>query len=108
MKAGSLHRVPLHQQVTKRLRVRITKELTPGQRLESETALALRFSVSVRTIREALSALAHEGLVERRHGSGSFVTERRPTQHVALWMAIDEQFPRVSYWSASVLSSLPR
>ncbi|MFI1204398.1 GntR family transcriptional regulator [Streptomyces sp. NPDC020883] len=48
----------------------------PGERLPAETALAERFGRSVPTVREALRALRDEGLVERRHGIGTFV--RRP------------------------------
>ena len=50
-----------------------TGELSRGVRLPAERDLASRFGVSVPTIREALQALAATGLVDIRHGSGSFV-----------------------------------
>jgi DNA-binding LacI/PurR family transcriptional regulator len=65
--------------------------------LEAESKLAVRFRVSIRTIREALSALAQEGLLERRHGSGTYVADFRSQQHVALWFAIDPLYPRADY-----------
>ncbi|MBA2313346.1 MAG: GntR family transcriptional regulator [Actinobacteria bacterium] len=49
-----------------------------GSQLPSEDALAEQFAVSRPTLREALRALAVEGLVWRRRGVGTFVA-RRPT-----------------------------
>ncbi len=49
----------------------------PGQRL-SEEALAAEFGVSRTPIRRALGRLEAEGLVEIRHGAGSFVTDSEP------------------------------
>ena len=41
--------------------------------LPSETELSQRFEVSRATIREALSQLEQRGVVNRRHGVGTFV-----------------------------------
>lgn len=51
--------------------------LKAGQRLESETDLAARYGVSRMTVRQALGRLEADGLVARRHGSGTFVSEQR-------------------------------
>ncbi len=48
-------------------------EYLPGERL-SETALASEFGVSRTPLRAALNRLEAEGLVESRHGVGTFVT----------------------------------
>jgi GntR family transcriptional regulator len=45
-------------------------------RLPSESDLGLEFNVSRATIRTALSKLASEGLVIRKHGEGTFVNKR--------------------------------
>jgi GntR family transcriptional repressor for pyruvate dehydrogenase complex len=45
-----------------------------GERLPSEKGLARHFAVSAATIREVLRALETRGLVERRQGSGTYVT----------------------------------
>lgn len=45
----------------------------PGARLPSEAALAARFGVNRHTVRQALAALADEGLVRSRRGAGVFV-----------------------------------
>ncbi|WP_375002095.1 phosphonate metabolism transcriptional regulator PhnF [Aeromicrobium sp. CTD01-1L150] len=45
-----------------------------GERLPTEKALAERFDVNRHTARQAIAALAADGLVESRRGSGTFVT----------------------------------
>lgn len=50
----------------------------PGDRLPSETELTARYRVSRSTVREAITALAQEGLLYRIHGKGTFVAEARP------------------------------
>lgn len=45
-----------------------------GARLPSENELAERFGVNRQTARQAVAALAAEGMVEARRGSGTFVT----------------------------------
>ncbi|WP_154759576.1 FadR/GntR family transcriptional regulator [Amycolatopsis pithecellobii] len=51
-------------------------ELPRGSKLPSERALGEQFGVSGPTVREATRALAAMGLVESRHGEGTFVTAR--------------------------------
>src|ERR1019366_5906643 len=47
-----------------------------GTRLPSESELAEKLAVSRPTLREALSLLEAHGLVQRRHGLGTFARER--------------------------------
>jgi GntR family transcriptional repressor for pyruvate dehydrogenase complex len=66
------------QQIIQQIRNAIFEgELKPGDRLASETQLAEKFSVSKSTLREALRALEHLGLIEMRKGAsgGAFVVE---------------------------------
>ncbi len=56
------------------LRRRITGgHWPPGAALPAEQALAAEHGVALGTLRQALAVLADEGLVERRHGRGTFV-----------------------------------
>src|SRR5215210_4601587 len=48
-------------------------ELKPGERLPRERELTDSFSVSRMVVREALSQLKSEGLIEARQGLGAFV-----------------------------------
>jgi GntR family transcriptional repressor for pyruvate dehydrogenase complex len=64
----------LAQQVLSLIRER---ELQPGDRLPSASALARRFSVATPTIREALRQLQATGVIDIRHGSGIYVKRDR-------------------------------
>lgn len=69
----------LYEQVAQELARRIAAgQYKVGDRLPSERDLALAFSVSRPTIREAVIALELDGLVEVRMGSGVYVLAKRP------------------------------
>lgn len=60
--------------IADRLRDEIARGHHPtGARLPTEAALAARFGVNRHTVRQALAALADEGLVRSRRGAGVFV-----------------------------------
>src|SRR4051812_22184253 len=50
----------------------------PGKRLPGEAALVRRWGASRITVGRAMSDLSREGLIERRAGSGSFVSAAPP------------------------------
>jgi len=108
MKLDSLHRKPLHHQLVTVLRAEIAAKFRAGNRLDAETKLAERFGVSVLTMREALRSLAQEGIIERRHGSGTYVSDHTKHQHVAILAGFDISQPRVSYFYLRMLSQLRR
>ncbi|MDX3591868.1 GntR family transcriptional regulator [Streptomyces sp. ID03-2B] len=69
-----------YEQIADTLRAEIDAgQLSRGDRLPSEAALAERFRVSLPTIRQALGVIQAEGLVEKRHGRGNFVRQPRTT-----------------------------
>jgi GntR family transcriptional regulator len=71
-------RIPLYYQLENVLREKITSgAYGPGEQLPTETDFIEQFKVSRITVRQALAALADEGLIERRQGSGTFVTQRK-------------------------------
>ena len=53
-------------------------ELRPGDRLPAERDLAIRLGVSRPTIRAGLRALAAMGVVQSRHGSGTYIPDGPP------------------------------
>jgi DNA-binding FadR family transcriptional regulator len=57
-------------------------ELKPGDRLPTEAAIMAEYGVSRSVVREAISHLQAAGLVETRHGIGTFVLD--PPQQTAL------------------------
>ena len=58
-----------------------SQQLPPGTKLPTEGELVKRFGVSRATVREAMTSLVEAGYVTRRHGSGSYVAERRRMPH---------------------------
>ena len=54
-------------------------ELISGQKLATEAAIMARFGVSRTVVREAISKLQAGGLVETRHGIGTFVLAQTDT-----------------------------
>jgi GntR family transcriptional regulator len=73
--------VPLHRQLFLVLHDEIARgAIAPGEPLPTEQSLCEQFGVSRITVRRALADLAGEGLIERRHGVGSFVREHTPSR----------------------------
>ncbi|MEU0047784.1 GntR family transcriptional regulator [Streptomyces werraensis] len=64
----------LYQQVAAAIRKAILSgEFAPDSLLPSESQLMTRYGVSRPTVRNAIAALRAEGLIDVRHGKGSFV-----------------------------------
>ncbi|MBK6017711.1 GntR family transcriptional regulator [Streptomyces sp. MBT53] len=64
----------LYQQVAAAIREAILSgEFAPDSMLPSEAQLMARYGVSRPTVRNAIAALRAEGLIDVRHGKGSFV-----------------------------------
>src|SRR5256885_509325 len=55
-----------------------TGELKPGDRLPAERELAGHFHVSRASLRAALHSIAGMGLLQFRHGSGTYITDGPP------------------------------
>jgi DNA-binding GntR family transcriptional regulator len=71
-------KAPKYQRIAAALRTDIrTGTYPPGGRLPAETALMEQFKVSLPTLRQAIGLLRAEGLIESRHGIGTFVREDR-------------------------------
>ena len=58
------------------LRDRILQgEWAPGEVIPAESTLAQSYGVALGTLRQALSLLVEDGVLQRRHGKGTFVTK---------------------------------
>jgi DNA-binding FadR family transcriptional regulator len=74
MPLTSPRRSPLVDQVIAQLRNQITSGEWPvGSRIPTEPVLVERLGVARNTVREAVRALAHNGLLDIRQGSGTYV-----------------------------------
>lgn len=72
---------PLYHQLKQWLSTRIVSgELPPGMQLPGDYALSERLGVSRGVVRQALSELRHEGLIERERGRGTFVSRPKTAQ----------------------------
>jgi GntR family transcriptional regulator, transcriptional repressor for pyruvate dehydrogenase complex len=74
----AVKRARLYEEVMVQLAELIRQgQLRPGDRLPSERELSARLHVSRATLREALRSMQLQGLVESRHGAGSFIVRGR-------------------------------
>jgi GntR family transcriptional repressor for pyruvate dehydrogenase complex len=67
----------------------------PGGKLPSENSLAKQFGVSRTVLREAISRLKHEGVVEGRQGSGVYLTEQAGVKPLRIEIACVESLESV-------------
>lgn len=69
-----MRRVGLIDQAAARFREEVVSGRWPvGERIPTEAALVAEFGIGRNTIREALQALVHSGLLRREQGRGTFV-----------------------------------
>ncbi|QRP44298.1 FadR/GntR family transcriptional regulator [Amycolatopsis sp. FDAARGOS 1241] len=74
MPLATTRRAGLVDQVIEQLREAITQGEWPvGQRIPTEPALVAQLGVGRNTVREAVRALAHTGILEVRQGDGTYV-----------------------------------
>ena len=67
--------LPLYAQLAELLRHRIVRgEWEEGDRLPSQDALTREFAVARVTVRQAITMLEHDGLLQSKQGKGTFVT----------------------------------
>ena len=72
-----LSRSPLYEQVVQRLREHVrTAGLDAGDKLPAERELADRLAVSRASIKQAILVLQVQGIVEVRHGGGTYLRRR--------------------------------
>jgi DNA-binding GntR family transcriptional regulator len=72
----------LRHSLAEDLRARIRAgEWRPGERIPSEPELAREQTVSRSSVRAAITLLEEEGFVDRRHGSGTYVSHRPALPH---------------------------
>ena len=74
---GLAVRQPKYLRIHSELRDRIASgQWAPGSPLPSQQQLAGQFGVSIMTLRQALQLLTDDGLIETRHGAGTYVASR--------------------------------
>lgn len=104
-------RLPRYREVALDLQRRIDAGGFPGGKLPSQEELELEYETSTSTVRQAVKVLIDIGVVERRHGSGTYVVER---QLVTIHVTLTENLSRrrrvagltgVDSWSSDIVES---
>jgi GntR family transcriptional regulator len=86
---------PVHICIRDDLRARLlAREWSAGERLPSEADLAANYGVARMTIRQAIGALALEGVVVRRQGVGTFAVDQRPVGWTSKVFSFAEEMRR--------------
>ena len=68
---------PKYRLLADELREKVIQGFVEGDKLETENEMVNRYGVSRQTVRHALSILENEGLINRRQGSGIYVSKQR-------------------------------
>jgi GntR family transcriptional regulator len=83
---------PLHQQFQERIHTLVQSGIwKPGDQIPSERELMQLAKISRATIRQGLTALVHEGVLEKEHGRGTFVTRTRYEQPLTAVYSFSQQ-----------------
>lgn len=82
------------------------KEFSADRQIPSEPELCTRFGVARNTVRQALTLLLSQGLIEKRKGKGSFITKRAERKTGVIGLLVPD-FSTSSFFS-SLKSELER
>jgi len=84
MSASTAERVSPRFSVARSHLQAIVRSLEPGERIPPERELASEWGMSRMTVRKAIESLQSKGLLNSRHGSGTFVTDPSITRELGL------------------------
>lgn len=80
----------LYQKIAMLMRKEISDgRWVAGERLPSLAALARHYGVALVTVRQAIQILEDEGLVKRRQGSGTYISETLPERR---WLRLESNW----------------
>ena len=78
------HASSFHENISKIRTLIVQAALEPGDRLPSERELAETLPISRASVREALRALSFLGIVETKHGGGTFLCEQDRHRYIEI------------------------
>lgn len=83
-------------------------EWQTGQKIPGELALAGEFHVGRSTIRETLNILQQKGMVDKRHGSGTYVKENKQKMEnpIMFLSSIGQMIENAGYEAGSIFYSV--
>ncbi len=107
MKIDHKSKLPLHIQVEELLRKLISQpEYQNGSFLPKEVELANRLGVSRNTIRQATNKLEYEGLLTRKKGVGTRVTQQQLSTSLQDWQSFTREMSTRGIHTNNLLLSL--
>lgn len=75
--------IPINRQIADQIRAAsATGSLTPGDKLPSVRELARHLAINQNTVLRVYEKLTAEGILERRHGDGTYVADRLPANQL--------------------------
>jgi len=83
----------------------LSNQLKHGEALPSERDMVAQFEVSRGTLRDALNALACEGLIVRKHGSGTYVNAAIKANSIAIVGDAYGVASPVGYWYRNLVDA---
>ena len=100
---------PLYAQIAEGVLDRIESgDLSPGDRIPSERKLSRMLGVNRLTVRRALEMLASQGLLSRRQGDGTYVTELKIERQAGRLVPFTRGMERRGYLPQAQVVSLDK
>jgi len=96
--------IPMYHQLYGILKSKIEKDqMKPGDFLPSENKLAKMYNVSRLTVRQALSELAEEGLIERQRGKGTMIIQPKNIENLTELKGFTDEAHMTGHSASSVV-----
>lgn len=102
------HALPLHARIREALRAGIAQRRWADGKLPSEAELMQQYGVSRITVRQALQALEHQGLVVKVQGKGTYVAPPKPFQHLGRLQGFAEAMHAQGHSIANLVLAIER
>lgn len=75
--------IPINRQIADQIRAQCASgALRPGEKLPSVRELARQLAINQNTVLRVYEKLTAEGILERRHGDGTYVADRLPANQM--------------------------
>lgn len=98
--------IPIYIQLAETIRKQISSGIIlPGDKLPSESEMQKKYGVARLTVREALSVLVNEGLLEKKHGKGTFCRNKKKISSVDVLLNMSDYY-FIPYYIQSISNVL--
>ncbi|MXQ73252.1 UTRA domain-containing protein [Clostridiaceae bacterium DONG20-135] len=82
--------------------------LKPGEQIPSEVELMNQFQVSRATVRQAMQELENEGIIEKKHGLGTFVAEPKVSIEMNGFFSFNEEAKKLNQTPHTLITQFER